>query len=110
MSRRELLETLSAKELQRHFILYELEPWGDRRIEIMLAQVCQTIANFGQIQVPRSQRRQFKIEDFIFDWFPAPRQSRGLEVWNQLKQLSVGINRRLEKQTDASASVEDRRA
>jgi hypothetical protein len=57
---------IGSREFQEWRILEEIEPWGDRRLDILFAQLVTLIAN-----VNRDTKRRpdpFSVTDFKLDW------------------------------------------
>lgn len=66
-----LLDTISYDQLRRWSEFYAYEPWGEGRIELMLAQVCALIYSAN-----RGKGRQMRVADFLPRYGHQQRQSR----------------------------------
>ena len=61
---RELEDRLGADELLEWMAFFELEPWGEERLEIMLAQICSLLANQWRGKGQRAARPQEFLPDY----------------------------------------------
>lgn len=57
----ELLETISAEELEEKIELYRLDPWGEWRADWRAGQIAATIANVNR----RKGSKAFEPSDFM---------------------------------------------
>jgi hypothetical protein len=58
-----LLRSLSYRELRQWAEYYQLEPFGEWRADVRVAQLCAVIANANRD--PKRRKKPFEIEDFL---------------------------------------------
>lgn len=78
-----MLSNLSARELDEWVAFFELEPFGDTRGDIQMAQLCTLVANIARDR----RQRAYRIKDFLLRWEGDPQpalaeQWRVIEMWN----------------------------
>lgn len=68
MTRRELMQRMSAAEFMEWRLLEQIEPFGDRRADIHAGMVCAVLANIHRGE----KTKPFTITDFVPTWDPPP--------------------------------------
>lgn len=69
MTRAELLERISARELTAWSVLYGLEPWGERRLDVNTAYLCSFLANLLR---GSEEAKPFEPSAFLIDFWRDP--------------------------------------
>ena len=58
---RELLGRLDSREFAEWMAFYRMDPWGEERADVRMAQLCAMYANVNK----GKRGKQYKIEDFM---------------------------------------------
>lgn len=71
MTRAELLERISNKEFQQWQIIYSNEPWGERRLDLLIAYLCAFIVNcFGR----KEDDPPVELDNFLIPWWEGEKE------------------------------------
>jgi len=92
-TRKELLESISASELKQWQMLYQMEPWGERRRDINTAQLAQLLV---QLLASKESSSNVTMETFILDWWGEAKRRQAKDVWGRFKILAGKINQGFE--------------
>lgn len=74
---------MTMRECRLWSALYDIDPWGPERMELMLAQMCAVIAN------AHAPKGNFKVGDFLPRFEPEQHVERTDE---ELKDLAIKAN------------------
>lgn len=72
-----------------------MEPFGDRRMDLLIGLLCSVLANINRD--PKTKPQPYKAEDFMFSWDPKPevRQTEK-QIFAFMKFLQAAQNARVE--------------
>lgn len=93
MTRQELLNRITAAEFQQWFQLYQMQPWGDFRMDLNSAKLSLLLV---QLLADKQSSSRVRLESFLTDWFGEAKQQQAQQNWGRFKQLAAQINRGFE--------------
>ena len=76
MIRSEMLERMPASEFNEWMILEKIEPFGDRRADVLAGMICSIIANVNR----GPKARPMPVDKFIPKWEEQPRQQTSSDM------------------------------
>ena len=84
----ECMDRVSAPEFYWWRAFDKISPIGDRRMEIMLAQIAQVLAEVNRNKKKRS--KPWQVDDFIPNWSGQPKQRQ--KHWKELLSIAENLN------------------
>lgn len=78
--------------MQEWFILYQMEPWGEKRLDILIASIQATLASIYR----KKGSSPPKISDFIIDWWSDVKRARGRAAFDSFKAATAHLAKRKE--------------
>jgi hypothetical protein len=100
MTRAELFDRISVKEFNEWRYIYTQEPWGDRRMDVLFAQLIAFLVNMMKAK----HETPAKITDFLLPWWDegdgAETVEAGQRAFDSFKALAV----RQEEKGDGAVS------
>lgn len=80
-----MLRSLTVKQLQGWQLFAELEPFGDERQDLRMANVMQLMANLQRD--PKTKPQPYKLSDFILK-FEELEEAEPAKPWQTLKHIA----------------------
>lgn len=100
MTRAELLSKISVAELIYWRVIYEKDPWLEKRSDIQTGTICSAIFN-AVPRDPKKPGKKAKIRDFLPDYWREVRDKASKEVWNWFKGFAKRHNERIAEDGDS---------
>lgn len=90
MTRAELFDRISVKEFNEWRYIYTQEPWGERRMDILLAYHCAFVVNL----LKSKREKPAQITDFLLPWWGESKEGEdalkaGQRAFDSFKALAV---------------------
>jgi hypothetical protein len=61
----QLMHSMSSREFSEWYVMERIEPWGERRHDLLFAHLMSLLANINR---PNKEAKVFKPLDFLLDW------------------------------------------
>ena len=90
MTRDELRNRITTRELQAWRLLEDIDPWGERREDVRAALICAVIANVNR----GKDQKPYPIGDFLLDKMLFPEAPRVMSADETISAIAE-INRAL---------------